>query len=174
MIEKDTIVEINTVYGNIYVKLLLKEAPTTCNNFLRYIDEHRYKDFHFYRTVTMSNQPMSNIKIEVIQGGLGFEKHPLRLPPILHETTNATGIKHMNGTISMARIEPGSASSEIFICINDQPELNYGGRRNIDGQGFAAFGKVIKGLNVAKVIHSLPEKDQFLNKEVKINSIKRI
>ena len=99
-------------------------------------------------------------------------KTPLQLPPILHETTNATGIKHMNGTISMARIEPGSASSEIFICINDQPELNYGGRRNIDGQGFAAFGKVIKGLNVVKVIHSLPEKNQFLNKKVKVNSIK--
>tara|TARA_Y100000996_G_scaffold352502_1_gene292113 strand:+ start:829 stop:1482 length:654 start_codon:yes stop_codon:yes gene_type:complete len=172
--EKDTIIEMNTVYGNICVKLFVKEAPTTCNNFLRYIDEHRYKDFHFYRTVTMYNQPISNIKIEVIQGGLGFEKHPLELPPILHETTNATGIKHMNGTISMARIEPGSASSEVFICINDQPELNYGGKRNIDGQGFAAFGKVIKGLNVVKVIHSLPQKDQLLNKEVKVSSIKRI
>ena len=143
MIEKNTIVKMNTVYGSIYVKLSSREAPTNCNNFLRYINEHRYKDFHFYRTVTMSNQPMSNIKIEVIQGGLGFEKYPQKLPPILHETTNATGIKHMNATISMARIEPGSASSEIFICINDQPELNYGGRRNIDGQGFAAFGKVI-------------------------------
>ena len=174
MTEKDTIIEMNTVYGSICVKLFVKEAPTTCNNFLRHIDEHRYKDFHFYRTVTMSNQPMSNIKIEVIHGGLGFEKDSLELPPILHETTNATGIKHMNGTISMARIEPGSASSEIFICINDQPELNYGGRRNIDGQGFAAFGKVIKGLNVVKEIHSLPQKDQFLNKEVKVNSIKRI
>ena len=174
MIKKDTIVEMNTFYGNIYLKLFTKKAPTTCNNFLRYIDEHRYKDFHFYRTFTMSNQPMSNIKIEVIQDGLGFEKHPLQLPPILHETSNATGIKHVNGTISMARIEPGSASSEIFICINDQPELNYGGRRNIDGQGFAAFGKVIKGLQVVKVIHSLPEKDQFLNKEVNVNSIKRI
>ena len=80
----------------------------------------------------------------------------------------------MNGTNSMARIEPGSASSEIFICINDQPELNYGRRRNIDGQGFAAFGKVIKVLNVVKVIHSLTEKDQFLNKEVKVNFIKKI
>ena len=173
-IEKDTIIEMNTLYGSIYVKLFVKEAPTTCNNFLKYIDENRYKDFHFYRTVTMYNQPISNIKIEVIQGGLGFEKHPLELPPILHETTNATGIKHMNGTISMAIIEPGSASSEVFICINDQPELNYGGKRNIDGQGFAAFGKVIKGLNVVKEIHSLPQKDQFLNKEVKVNSIKRI
>lgn len=172
--EKDTIIEMNTVYGSICVKLFVKEAPTTCKNFLSYIDEHQYKDFHFYRTVTMFNQPMSNIKIEVIQGGLGFEKHSLELPPILHETTNATGIKHMNGTISMARIEPGSASSEIFICINDQPELNYGGKRNLDGQGFATFGKVIKGLNVVKEIHSLPQKDQFLNKEVKVNSIKRI
>ena len=163
-----------TDYGSIYVKLFVKEAPTTCNNFLSYIDEHRYKDFHFYRTVTMSNQPMSNIKIEVIQGGLGFEKHLQKLPPILHETTNTTGIKHMNGTISMAGIEPRSARSKIFICINDQPELNYGGRRNIEGQGFAAFGKVIKCLNVVKVIHSLTEKDQFLNEEVKGNSIKRI
>ena len=117
---------------------------------------------------------MSKFKIEVIQGGLGFEKHPQKPPPILHETTNATRMKHMNGTISLARIEPGSAISKIFICINDQPELNYGGRRNLDGQGFAAFGKVIKGLQVVKVIHSLPEKDQFLNKEVNVNSIKRI
>jgi len=82
--EKDTIIEMNTVYGSICVKLFVKEAPATCNNFLKYIYEHRYRDFHFYRTVTMSNQPMSNIKIEVIQGGLGFEKHPLELPPILH------------------------------------------------------------------------------------------
>ena len=66
MIKKDTIIEMKTDYGSIYVKLFIKEAPITCNNFLRYIDEHRYKDFHFYRTVTMSNQPMSNIKIEVI------------------------------------------------------------------------------------------------------------
>ena len=116
----------NTVYGIIYVKLFVKEAPTNCNNFLRYIDEHRCKDFHFYRTVTMSNQPIRNIKIKVIQSGLGFEKHPQKLPPILHEITNATGIKHMNRTISMAKIEPRSANSEIFICINDQLELNYG------------------------------------------------
>ena len=125
MIKKDTIVEVNTVYGSIYVELFVKEAPTNCNNFLRYIDEHRYKDFHFYRTVTMSNQRMSNIKIEVMRGGFGFEKHPQKLPPILHDTTNSTGIQHMNGNISMARIETGNTSSEIFICINDQPDLNY-------------------------------------------------
>ena len=173
-IKKDTIIQIDTDYGNIYLKLFVKKAPITCNNFLRYIDEYRYKDFHFYRTVVMSNQPKNNIKIEVIQGGLGFEEHLMELPPILHETTDITGIKHLNGTLSMARIEPGSASSEVFICINDQPELDYGGKRNIDGKGFAAFGKVIKGLSVVKLIHSLPQKDQFLNKIVKVNSIKRM
>tara|TARA_B100000900_G_scaffold315976_1_gene274893 strand:+ start:1528 stop:1794 length:267 start_codon:yes stop_codon:yes gene_type:complete len=88
----------------------------------------------------------------------------MKNPPFLHETTNATGIKHMNGTISLASIEPRSASSEVFICINDQLELNYGGGGNIDDQGFAAFGKVVKGLNVVKVIYSMPENDQFLNK----------
>ena len=124
---------------------------------LKYLDEDRYKDFHFYRVVNLNNQPENDIKIEVIQGGLGFNKHNQELESIPHETTEVTRLKHLNGTISMARMEPGTASSEIFICINDQPELNYGGRRNIDGQGFVAFGKVIKGLNV-----------------VKVNSIKRI
>ena len=173
-IKKDTIIQIDTEYGNIYLKLFVKKAPITCNNFLRYIDEHRYKDFHFYRTVVMSNQPKNNIKIEVIQGGLGFDKHLMELPPILHETTDITGLKHLDGTLSMARIEPGSASSEVFICVNDQPELDYGGKRNIDGQGFAAFGKVIKGLSVVRLIHSSPQKDQFLNKIVKVNYIKRM
>ena len=115
MIEKDTVIQMNTDYGSIYFKLFIKEAPITCNNFLRYIDEHRYKDFHFYRTVVMSNQPKNNIKIEVIQGGLGFEEHLMELPPILHETTDVTGLKHLNGTLSLARIEPRSASSQVFI-----------------------------------------------------------
>ena len=79
----------------------------------------------------------------------------------------------MKGTISMARLEPGTASSEIFICINDQPELDYGGKRNSDGQGFAAFGKVILGMDIVKIIHSLPDKEQLLIKNVKVNSILR-
>ena len=121
----------------------------------------------------MKNQPNDKIKIEVIQGGLGFDYHPLELPPISHETTIISGINHLKGTISMARLEPGTASSEIFICINDQPELDYGGKRNSDGQGFAAFGKVILGMDIVKIIHSLPEKEQLLIKNVKVNSILR-
>ena len=69
----------------------------------------------------------------------------------------------------MARLEPGTASSEFFICINEQPELNYGGKRNPDGQGFAAFGQVIKGMSVVKNIQSLNSRDQILEKFVPIN-----
>ena len=91
---------------------------------MRYIDKHRYKNFHFYRTAVISNQPKNTIKIEVIQGGLSFEEHLMELQPILHGTNDATGLKHHNGTLSMARIEPRSASSEVFICVTDQPNLN--------------------------------------------------
>ena len=73
----------------------------------------------------------------------------------------------------MARLEPGTASSEIFICINDQPELDFGGKRNPDGQGFAAFGKVISGMDVIRKIQLLPETNQILDKVVKVNSIQR-
>ena len=167
------IIIMNTDFGNIHIELLTLQAPVTCNNFLRYLDENRYEDFHFYRSVTMNNQPKDKIKIEVIQGGLGFDQHPLELPSIPHETTEITGIKHFDGTISMARLDPGTASSEIFICINDQPELDYGGKRNPDGHGFAAFGNVILGMDIIEHIHSLPEKGQLLNKKVKVNSIQR-
>jgi len=104
----------------------------------------------------MKNQNSDSVKIEVIQGGLGFNQHPDVLPPILHESTNKTDLKHLNGTISMARNEPGTASSEIFICINDQPELNYNGSRNPDGLGFAAFGMVKSGMNIVKKFNNLP------------------
>ena len=171
--ENSIIINMDTDLGDIRIELYKNNAPITVNNFLRYIDEIRYRDFHFYRTVHLNNQPKNQIKIEVIQGGLGFDKHPKELPPILHENTNETGLKHLNGTISMARLEPGTASSEIFICINDQPELDYGGKRNPDGKGFAAFGKVISGMAIVKKIQSLPEKEQILNKKIKVNSIKR-
>jgi len=111
------------------------------------------------------------VKIGVIQGGLLREDHPDMLPPIPHETTRETGLKHLDGTISMARDAPGTASSEFFICVGDQPELDYGGRRNPDGQGFAAFGKVIRGMNVVCKIQHLPEKGQMLKEPVKIEMV---
>ena len=172
----ETIIPIvlETELGPIQLELYPDKAPVTVSNFLRYVDENRYEDLHFYRVVHMGNQPNNEVKIEVIQGGLGFDKHPMELPPILHETTDKTGIKHLDGTISMARLEPGTASSEIFICINDQPELDFGGTRNPDGQGFAAFGKVISGMDVVRKIQMLRETEQMLDKTVRILSIKRL
>ena len=166
-------ISMETELGSIQMVLYPDRAPITVSNFLRYVDENRYKDFHFYRVVHMENQPDNDVKIEVIQGGLGFDKHPMELPTILHETTDKTGIRHLNGTLSMARLEPGTASSEIFICINDQPELDFGGKRNPDSQGFAAFGKVISGMDVVRKIQLLPETNQMLDKVVKVNSIQR-
>jgi len=166
-------ISMETELGSIQMVLYPDRAPITVSNFLMYVDENRYKDFHFYRMVHMENQPDNDVKIEVIQGGLGFDKHPMELPTILHETTDKTGIRHLNGTLSMARLEPGTASSEIFICINDQPELDFGGKRNPDGQGFAAFGKVISGMDVVRKIQLLPETNQILDKVVKVNSIQR-
>ena len=166
---KNPIIIIETPIGHIIVELYHKKAPITVSNFLCYINQNRYEDCHFYRVVHSKNQPNNNINIEVIQGGLGFEKHPMELEPIKHETTNITGLLHKNGTISMARLEPGTASSEFFICINDQPELNFGGKRNPDGQGFAAFGQVIKGMDIVKYIQNLDSKDQILENTIPIN-----
>jgi len=162
-----------TGLGNFAVEIYESEAPVTAANFLRYVDENRFEGAVFYRVVTMENQPDSKIKIEVIQGGLDYINSDNRLDPIEHETTDQTGILHKDGVISMARSLPGSASSEFFICINDQPELDFGGRRNPDGQGFAAFGKVIKGMEVVRKIQQQPVNGQMLESQVKIHSISR-
>ena len=167
-------VALNIENDMIIIELFPHKAPLTVENFLRYVDEGRYDDFHFYRVVDLKNQKNDNVKIEVIQGGLGFDKHPNKLPPIPHESTNITNIRHLNGTISMARNKPGIANSEIFICINDQPDLNYNGKRNPDRQGFAAFGSVISGMQIINFIHQLPSNNQILNHPIKIRSIKRI
>jgi peptidyl-prolyl cis-trans isomerase A (cyclophilin A) len=151
----------------------LEAAPVTAANFLRYIDENRIEGATFYRIVTLQNQPNSDVKIEVIQGGLVGRQSGNGLPPIEHETTEKTGILHKNGVISMARMNPGSASSEFFVCVGDQPELDYGGKRNPDGQGFAAFGRVIEGMEVVHKIHRLPVEGQYLKTRIRIESVSR-
>lgn len=107
----------------------------------------------------------------MIQGGLYSDAEIEKYPGIRHETTKETGLKHLDGTISMARNEPGTASTEFFICIGNQPELDLGGKRNPDGQGFAAFGKVIKGMNVVRKIQQMPDENQYLKEPVKIISM---
>ena len=171
---KNPIVRISTEIGEIEIEIFEKEAPVTATNFLEYIKKGMFKNTCFYRVVNMENQPDNAIKIEVIQGGLGWDDSIPGLEPIIHETTDITGIKHLDGTLSMARDKPGSASSEFFICINNQPELDYGGKRNPDGQGFAAFGKVIKGMDVVRNIQKLDNTDQMLDKPVMILDIIRL
>ncbi len=163
---------IKTELGTITVELYPAKAPITVANFLKYVDAHLYDSSSFFRSVTLQNQPKDSIKIEVIQGGdIDSIKD---LAPIALETTKQTGLLHKNGTISMARSKPATATSSFFICINDQPALDHGGMRNKDGQGFAAFGKVIKGMNVVKKIQELyPGQGQYFKPKLLIISITR-
>lgn len=170
---RECAVVIKTELGEIEVEIYEKKAPITAGNFLRYVDENLFEGASFYRTVTMDNQPNNDVRIEVIQGGRR-SGDSLAYPPIVHETTDKTGIIHEDGVISMARDKPGSATSEFFICIGGQPELDFGGKRNPDGQGFAAFGRVIRGMDVVRKIHEQPAEGQRLNPSVKIFTIGRI
>lgn len=167
---------IQTELGDIEVELDAAHAPATVANFLKYVDAGHYLGGRFHRTVKRQpdNQPNNSIKIEVIQAGVNPAKAPQSFPPIPLERTNTTGLKHRNGTISMARAEPDTATSDFFICLGDQPELDFGGQRNPDGQGFAAFGRVTKGLDVVKKIQQAPADKQALTPAVKINAIKRL
>jgi peptidyl-prolyl cis-trans isomerase A (cyclophilin A) len=169
--EQNPQVLIKTELGDITVDIYETECPATAANFFTYVTQHRFKDATFYRTVRMDNQPDKDIKIEVIQGGLKNDDRSLRLAPIKHETTAQTGILHKDGTISMARVEPGTASSEFFICVGDQPELDFGGKRNPDGQGFAAFGQVVNGMDIVRRIHTQPADGQWLNPEIRITDV---
>ena len=164
---------IKTELGNITIELYPAKAPITVANFLNYVDAHLYDSSSFFRAVTLQNQPNNAVKIEVIQGG---NVDSLKdLAPIPMETTKQTGLLHKDGTISMARSTPASATSSFFICINDQPSLDFGGKRNPDGQGFAAFGKLIKGMNVVKKIQQLhPDQGQYFKPAVTIISIRKL
>lgn len=170
--DKNPLVLIKTELGNIEVEIFQNKAPVSAGNFLKPVDEGVYKNSYFYRTVTLGNQPHNDVKIEVIQGGIMDKTDSYS--PIKHETTKETGILHKDGTISYARNEPGTATTEFFICIGDQPELDYGGRRNPDRQGFAAFGKVIKGMDIVHEIHKQPADEQMLKPKVKIFNIERL
>ena len=163
---------INTELGEITIELFPDKAPLTVANFLKYVDAHLYDSSSFFRAVTLNNQPNNAVKIEVVQGG---NVDSLKeFGPISMETTKQTGLLHKDATLSMARSTPASATSSFFICINDQPSLDYGGKRNPDGQGFAAFGKVTKGIEVVKKIQQLyPDQGQYFKPPVLIISIKR-
>ncbi|MEE4300550.1 MAG: peptidylprolyl isomerase [Pseudomonadales bacterium] len=149
-------VRLDTALGDIFVEVDTEAAPITAGHFLALVEAGAYDDgAFFYRAVTPENQPTSPVRIQVIQGGRGRDRSDA-VPRVAHETTEDTGLRHLDGVISMARLAPGTASSEFFFCIEDQPELDFGGRRNPDGQGFAAFGRVVSGMDVVRAIQALP------------------
>jgi len=164
---------IQTEAGEIEVEIYPAKAPITVANFLKYVGGGFYEGGVFHRTVRPDNQPNNNVKIEVIQAGVNPEKKDRGFEPVKLERTNQTGLKHVNGAVSMARSGPDTATSDFFICIGDQPELDYGGKRNPDGQGFAAFGLVTRGMDVAKKIQQSPADGQKLTPPVRILKIKR-
>jgi len=163
-----TMVKISTDLGDMILEVYSDMAPVTAANFLEHVEKGTYTNSCFYRVVRMDNQPHNEVKIEVIQGGMCEERMLDTIPSIIHETTEDTGILHSDGVISMARMDPGSASTEFFICIGDQSSLDYGGKRNPDGQGFAAFGKVVEGMEVVRSIQALPDEGQYLVDKIKI------
>jgi peptidyl-prolyl cis-trans isomerase A (cyclophilin A) len=166
-------VTIQTELGNIELEVDSARAPRTAANFLRYVDAGRYEGGRFHRTVTMANQPTNNVKIEVIQWSAAPRGDREAFPPIELERTSVTGLKHVDGTISMARGGPNTATSDVFICIGDQPSLDFGGARNPDGQGFAAFGRVISGMDIVRRIQASSANGQTLTPPIGILNIVR-
>jgi peptidyl-prolyl cis-trans isomerase A (cyclophilin A) len=165
---------LQTALGNIEVEIDMKAAPQTATNFLRYVREGFYDGGIFHRTVTLANQPTNTVKIRVIQASASPAKTNALFPPIRLERTRDTGLKHLNGTISMARTAPDSAQDHFFICVDDQPELDFGGKRNPDGQGFAAFGQVVKGMDIVRKIQGAPADEQTLTPPIRIQRIVRM
>ena len=166
-------VVISTEFGDIEVDIDTGNAPGTSANFLRYVDAGHYDGGQFHRTVTMDNQPNDTVRIEVIQASVNEEFAEQGFDPIPMERTSVTGLRHVDGAISMARGQPDSATSSFFFCINDQPSLDFGGNRNPDLQGFAAFGQVVSGMDVVRMIQGQPYEAQTLTPPVRITSVRR-
>lgn len=180
---QDTVVIVDTSAGQIVVELYPDAAPLTVANFLAYVDSGRYEGGTFYRVVRDDNQAQNTVLIDVIQGGLGFDNPAESLPAVLHESTAMTGLQHLDGTVSLARAEPGTGSSEFFVCVGEQPSLDHGGLRNPDGLGFAAFGRTLQGMHVVRQIQAMPTiqpqgaleytSGQMITEPVIIHSIRR-
>jgi peptidyl-prolyl cis-trans isomerase A (cyclophilin A) len=165
-------VRVFTSEGSFLMAVDTFSAPSTSRNFLRYVASKHYDGGSFFRVVRMDNQPTDSIRIEVIQGGANLEKSENFFDPIVLERTSETGLLHVDGAISMARGGPDSATNSFFICIGDQPSLDFGGMRNPDGQGFAAFGIVLDGMDVIRAIQAGAVERQTLVDPVMIDSVR--
>ena len=174
-----TRIALTTSLGVITVALATDKAPITSANFLRYVDAKRLDGGVFYRAMKLAPEPNAN---GLIQGGI--KNDPAKVfPPIAHEPTTKTGLKHVNGTISLARYAPGSAQAEFFICIGDQPSLDADPTQPGDNLGFAAFGAVTDGMDTARKILAAPTsptegegamKGQMLSPPIPILTARRV
>ena len=161
------IVILHTVQGDIVLQLDAAQAPVTVCNFLRYVGTGRYAGGSFFRTVVGETNANPH-PIDVIQAATSAGSDDPGLGPIALERTIDTGLRHAAGTISMARDGPDTATSSFFIVVKDTPSLDFGGGRNPDGQGFAAFGRVIAGMEIVQAIHAAPAVDEQLTDPVVI------
>jgi len=168
-------VVIQTPAGEIEVEVYLRQAPKTAGAFLSYIDSGFYKNGSFYRVLNDDNQVTGSPVSNLIQGGIWKTNHSkaVSLPGVPHETTQVTHILHKNGVLSLAREQPGTGTTEFFICVGDQPGYDYGGENNPDGQGYAAFGKVVKGMDVVRTLYARPESNQAFTPQIPIYNIIR-
>jgi peptidyl-prolyl cis-trans isomerase A (cyclophilin A) len=168
-------VQIETSLGMIHAEVYPDHAPVTVENFLTYVDDALFDGGSFFRTVRMDNQPNDSVQIEVIQGGPNGPATRGRLrDPIALERTSDTGLRHTDGALSMARAGPDTARSQFFVCIGEQPSLDFGGHRNLDGQGFAVFGRVTEGMDIVRLIQAGAIEGQRLIEPVRIESIRRL
>ena len=165
---------LRTGLGEITLEIDSIHAPVSATNFLRYVDGGFYGGGAFRRTVTPDNQPQSPVKIEVIQAGMDSTRRPQAFGPIPLERTSVSGLLHKDGVLSMARGGPDTATDQFFICIGNQPELNFSGKRNADGQGFAAFGRVTAGMDIVRKIQHSPAEAQRLSPFIPILDARRV
>lgn len=169
---------IETRLGSIEAEIDIQSAPETARNFLRFVDGNGYADAAFYRAVRPADDPHPT-KVSVVQAGLYLARHAAAGEPIAHESTETTGLRHHKGALSMARDGVGTADSEFFIVVDASPELDAGGSRQPDGHGFAAFGRVVSGMDVVMGIQAQAQQPVaplhgMLADPVPILSIKRL
>jgi peptidyl-prolyl cis-trans isomerase A (cyclophilin A) len=165
-------VQIETALGDFGVDVFEKQAPASAGYFLADVRAGRYDDSSFFRIVTLSNQTAErHRRIAVIQGGLRHESEDLA-PVVPHETTAMTGLRHRKGTVSLARFAPGAVYHSFFICLRDEPALDFGGARHPDGQGFAAFGQVAEGFDVVQRIYARAEAQDYLKTAIGIARVR--
>jgi peptidyl-prolyl cis-trans isomerase A (cyclophilin A) len=170
-------VRLVTALGDIVLELEKERAPITTANFLKYVDQKRFDGIGFYRALTFPGRP----DLGLIQGGLKSDVKKM-LPPIAHEPTTRTGLTHKDGAISMARVAPGSAQADFFIILGDLSTLDANPKAAGDNAGFAAFGRVVEGMDVVKKILASPVsategvgamKGQMIEKPVLIRTARR-